>query len=369
MVTLRSKGSGPRVVLIGKGVTFDSGGLSLKPADSMALMKTDMAGAAAVAGAMLAYAAQPGRNGDADVWALLPMAENAVSGRSYRPGDVITHPDGRTSEVANTDAEGRLLLADALALCPGRLDPAVMIDAATLTGAATLGLSRHYAALYSDVESLAAQLERAGEASGDAVWRMPLRDSYLSALGSRSPTPRKFQSIRACARDRSSRRSTCASSPVTFPGPTSTWRVRPEPTSRGEHPVGATDSASACLPPGYGPRTSAGSSAESARPTLGEQESDQCAGADRHQGRGEAGIVGDLGEETGAPWRFDRRDGSGRAPRARDRARPGRSRVTRGARVGARPAGARCGRRCWRPPPSSRMPGRPNATARRGCCR
>lgn len=187
LVTVRSPGAGsdsPRVVLIGKGVTYDSGGLSLKPADSMPLMKTDMAGAAAVTGAMLAYAADPGRNADAEVIALLPLVENMPSGAAYRPGDVVRHYGGLTTEVSNTDAEGRLLLADMLAYTQDVLHPAAVIDIATLTGAATSALSRHYAALYADDAALAGQLVAAGEESGDRLWQMPLVDQYRSHLDS-----------------------------------------------------------------------------------------------------------------------------------------------------------------------------------------
>ncbi len=181
-VKSRGRRGAPRVVLVGKGVTYDSGGLSLKPADSMALMKTDMAGAAAVAGAMAAYAAEPGRNGDAEVVALLPLAENMPSGSSYRPGDIIRHFGGITTEVSNTDAEGRLLLADSLAYARERLAPDVVVDIATLTGAATLGLSRHYAALYSDDPTLAGQLVAAGQVTGDQLWQLPLVESYRGSL-------------------------------------------------------------------------------------------------------------------------------------------------------------------------------------------
>lgn len=185
VVVVRSAGRSarsPRVVLIGKGVTYDSGGLSLKPADSMALMKTDMAGAAAVTGAMLAYAADPGVNADAEVIALLPLVENMPSGTAYRPGDVIRHYGGLTTEVSNTDAEGRLLLADMLAYAQDRLQPSATIDLATLTGAATLGLSRHFAALFSSEDALARQLVHAGEQSGDLLWRMPLVADYRRHL-------------------------------------------------------------------------------------------------------------------------------------------------------------------------------------------
>lgn len=169
------------VVLVGKGVTFDSGGLSIKNRDAMVPMKTDMAGAAAALAATLgaADAALSHR-----VTAVLPMAENAVGGNSYRPGDVLTLADGTTVEVRNTDAEGRLLLADALAWAGAALDPDVVVDIATLTGAATLGLGRRHAALYATDEALAAALVAAGEATGEAVWRMPLVEDYRQALES-----------------------------------------------------------------------------------------------------------------------------------------------------------------------------------------
>ncbi len=128
VVIVRRPGSGPRVVLVGKGITFDSGGLSIKPRDAMMLMKTDMAGSAAVLSAMRLLPE------GSDVTAVLGFAENAVGAASYRPGDVITHVDGRTSEVRNTDAEGRLVLADLLAYARLNLQPDVMVDVATLTG-------------------------------------------------------------------------------------------------------------------------------------------------------------------------------------------------------------------------------------------
>jgi leucyl aminopeptidase len=169
------------VVLIGKGITFDSGGLSLKPADGMTLMKTDMSGGAAVLGAMSALAALalPLR-----VTALIPAAENMPSGTAQRPGDVIRHYGGMTVEVANTDAEGRLVLADALAYADAVLDPDIVIDLATLTGAITQGLGRRHAGLFTADDVLAAALERAGEAAGERVWRMPLVEDYRAAIDS-----------------------------------------------------------------------------------------------------------------------------------------------------------------------------------------
>ena len=171
----------PHVVLVGKGITFDSGGLSLKPREAMVPMKTDMAGAGAVLAAMGALGALgvPVR-----VTALLPAAENLPSGSAQRPGDVVRHYGGRTVEVFNTDAEGRLVLADALAYADQRLDPDVLVDVATLTGAASLGLGRRHGALYSTDDALAADLLAAGEASGDRLWRMPLVEDYREALDS-----------------------------------------------------------------------------------------------------------------------------------------------------------------------------------------
>jgi leucyl aminopeptidase len=171
----------PHVVLIGKGITFDSGGLSLKPRESMVPMKTDMAGGGAVIAAMGALAALGVR---VRVSALVAAAENMPSGSAMRPGDVIRHYGGRTVEVANTDAEGRLVLADALAYAVEQLEPTEMIDVATLTGAATLGLGRRHAALYATDERLAERLVAAGAASGERLWRMPLVEDYRFVLDS-----------------------------------------------------------------------------------------------------------------------------------------------------------------------------------------
>lgn len=163
------------VVLVGKGITFDTGGLSIKPREGMVSMKTDMSGAAVVLAAVLAAA----RTGvPRRVTALLALAENAVGAGAYRPGDVVTVYGGTTVEIANTDAEGRIVLADALAYADAHLDPAVLVDVATLTGAASLGLGRRHAALYSDHDDLVAELEAAATATGERVWRMPLVDDY-----------------------------------------------------------------------------------------------------------------------------------------------------------------------------------------------
>ncbi|WP_370872131.1 leucyl aminopeptidase family protein [Spirilliplanes yamanashiensis] len=169
------------VVLVGKGITFDTGGISIKPVAAMTLMRKDMGGAAAVAAATLAAAdlRLPVR-----VTTLLPLAENAVSGAAMRPGDVITHFDGTTSESTNTDAEGRLVLADALGYAAARLDPDVIVDLATLTGANAVALGKRTAALYSQDDELAAALEGAAAAAGEQVWRMPLPEDYVPYLRS-----------------------------------------------------------------------------------------------------------------------------------------------------------------------------------------
>ncbi|WP_250003319.1 leucyl aminopeptidase family protein [Actinoplanes sp. M2I2] len=179
-LTWSPPGATAHVVLVGKGITFDSGGISIKTREGMKRMKNDMAGAAAVAAATLGAAdlGLPVR-----VTALLPLAENAVSGSAYRPGDVITHYDGSTSESTNSDAEGRLVLADALGYA-AELDPDVVIDLATLTGAAPVALGPGIAALYSDSDDLAGALERAGAAAGERMWRMPLNGDYRELLRS-----------------------------------------------------------------------------------------------------------------------------------------------------------------------------------------
>jgi leucyl aminopeptidase len=172
----------PHVVLVGKGITFDTGGISLKrPYDTMIAMKSDMAGSAAILATLTALEElQP----NVRVTALMMMAENAISGTAQRPSDVIKHYGGTTVEVINTDAEGRLVLADGLAYADLNLDPDYLVDIATLTGAISLGLGRQYAAMYTRDNALAAQLSKAGEASGDRVWHMPLVDDYKDSLGS-----------------------------------------------------------------------------------------------------------------------------------------------------------------------------------------
>jgi leucyl aminopeptidase len=169
------------VVLVGKGITFDSGGLSIKPGQSMVTMKRDMTGAAVVAAVM---AALPDVGCPLRVTGLLPIAENAVSGTSMRPGDVITQYGGRTTEVTNTDAEGRLVLADGLAYAVEKLDPDVLVDIATLTGGIKVALGQHTAGLFTNDDALAELLDASGQRAGEPVWRMPLCGEYEHKLSS-----------------------------------------------------------------------------------------------------------------------------------------------------------------------------------------
>ena len=171
----------PRVVLVGKGITFDSGGLSIKPGESMATMKRDMTGGAVVMAVMAAL----GRlSCPVRVTGLIPAAENSVGGNALRPGDVITHYGGRTSEVMNTDAEGRLVLADAMAYALDSLDPAVLVDVATLTGAVKVALGQWLGGYFANHETLADRIREAGAAAGEPLWRMPLEPDYEDTLSS-----------------------------------------------------------------------------------------------------------------------------------------------------------------------------------------
>ena len=173
-------GDGTHVVLVGKGITFDSGGLSLKPSQSMATMKSDMSGAAAIVGAMLAVAelGLPPR-----VTGLLALAENMPGGDATRVSDVLTHRNGMTVEVLNTDAEGRLVLADALAYGQ-ELEPTVMIDLATLTGGQIVALGNRVAAIMGTDDALLDRLLAAGTAAGEPLWRLPLHEEYREHLRS-----------------------------------------------------------------------------------------------------------------------------------------------------------------------------------------
>ncbi len=168
------------LALVGKGITFDSGGLSLKTADGMTTMKTDMSGAAAVLAATWACAAE---RLPVTVTAWTPLAENMPGGSAIKPGDVLTIRDGSTVEVLNTDAEGRLVLADALVLAAEER-PQAIVDLATLTGAAVVALGPSLAALYASSEELAAELAAAAERSGEGLWRLPLVGQYREHLDS-----------------------------------------------------------------------------------------------------------------------------------------------------------------------------------------
>jgi len=184
VATLRWSGGPPDqppVALIGKGVCFDSGGLSIKPASGMEEMKWDMGGAAAVFGAMKALA---GRKAKANVVGVLGLTENMPSGTAQRPGDVITSMAGLTIEVVNTDAEGRLVLADVLHYAKEQFKPRVMIDLATLTGAIIVALGHEQAGLFTPDDELARRIQDAGAAVGEKVWRRPLGDDYAKHIKS-----------------------------------------------------------------------------------------------------------------------------------------------------------------------------------------
>ena len=163
------------IAFIGKGVTFDTGGISIKPAAGMEDMKWDMAGAGTVVGLMAALA---GRRAKCDVVGLIGLVENMPSGTAQRPGDVVTSYSGQTIEVINTDAEGRLVLADVLWYCQERFAPRCMIDLATLTGAIIVALGHEHAGLFSNDDDLAQRIIAAGRAVGEQAWRMPLSDAY-----------------------------------------------------------------------------------------------------------------------------------------------------------------------------------------------
>ena len=163
------------VVFVGKGVTFDTGGISIKPAGGMEDMKWDMAGAGAVIGLMAALA---GRKAKVEAIGLVGLVENMPSGAAQRPGDVVKSYSGQTIEVINTDAEGRLVLADVLWYAQEKFDPKFMVNLATLTGAIIIGLGHEYGGLFSNNDDLSANLTAAGEATGEKLWRMPLHEAY-----------------------------------------------------------------------------------------------------------------------------------------------------------------------------------------------
>ena len=201
LLAMRWNGGGDAkpVVFVGKGVTFDTGGISIKPALGMESMKWDMGGAGAVAGTMKALAT---RKAKANVVGICGLVENMPDGKAQRPGDVVTSMSGQTIEVINTDAEGRLVLCDAMTWAQREYKPEVMIDLATLTGAMIISLGFEYGGLFSNDDGLAGKLADAGMKSGDKVWRMPLGDAYDKLMDSpiadmKNSGPREGGSITA----------------------------------------------------------------------------------------------------------------------------------------------------------------------------
>lgn len=171
----------PTLCFVGKGITFDSGGLSLKPADSMETMKEDMSGAAAVICAIDALAQlKP----EVNIVAIAPTSENLPSGHATKPGDILTFYNGKTAEVKNTDAEGRLILADALSYAVKHYKPDAMVDLATLTGACSYALGPIYSGLFSEHDDLVNKLQAAAKLSGDKLWQLPMGDDYKKAITS-----------------------------------------------------------------------------------------------------------------------------------------------------------------------------------------
>ncbi len=185
LVVLKYQGTkkGPTLMLVGKGLTFDSGGISLKPAAGMEDMKYDMCGGAAVICAMQAIAEEKPKG--INVVALIPATENLSGGSAIKPGDIITHFGGKTSEVINTDAEGRLILADALAYGIKTFKPDAVVDLATLTGAVIVGLGHHRSGLLSTDDALADKILAAGDSAGEPLWRLPLGPEYSKQIESR----------------------------------------------------------------------------------------------------------------------------------------------------------------------------------------
>ena len=183
LIVLQYQGAGDAakpIALVGKGVTFDSGGISIKPAAQMDEMKFDMSGAGSVLGTLQAVAelALP-----INVVGVIPAAENLPGGSASKPGDIVTTLSGQTVEILNTDAEGRLLLCDALSYC-ARFEPDIVIDIATLTGACVIALGEHASGLLGNDDELANELLAAGEAANDRAWRLPLWDEYQQQLDS-----------------------------------------------------------------------------------------------------------------------------------------------------------------------------------------
>jgi len=183
LIVLRYQGAGakePPIALVGKGITFDTGGISLKPAPEMDEMKFDMCGAASVLGAMRAVAELKLK---INLVVVVPTTENMPGGRATKPGDVVASMSGQTIEILNTDAEGRLILCDALTYVQ-RFKPTTVVDVATLTGACVIALGHHHSGLFSPSDALAAELQDAGRDIGDSCWRMPLDEEYQEQLKS-----------------------------------------------------------------------------------------------------------------------------------------------------------------------------------------
>jgi len=185
LVTMQWNGAGnakeKSIAFVGKGVTFDTGGISIKPAAGMEDMKWDMAGSAAVIGTMRALAA---RKAKVNAVGVVGLVENMPSGTAQRPGDIVTSMSGQTIEVLNTDAEGRLVLADAMWYCQETFKPKVMIDLATLTGAILIALGTIHGGMYANDDELAKRLEASGKATGELLWRMPLGAAYNKMMDS-----------------------------------------------------------------------------------------------------------------------------------------------------------------------------------------
>ncbi len=176
--TQAGRKKGRPVVLVGKGVTFDSGGLNLKPSGAMSGMNMDMSGGSAVIHTMALVAKMKLKK---NVIGLIPSVENFISGKSYRPGDVIRSMSGKTIEVLNTDAEGRVILADALTYAQ-KYNPSVVIDVATLTGAAVVALGERMSAIFTDDDELCLMLEKIGDLTGDYMWRLPMWEEYENEI-------------------------------------------------------------------------------------------------------------------------------------------------------------------------------------------
>ena len=180
VMNYRPDGAEKTLALVGKGIVFDSGGLSIKPASGMETMKTDMSGAAAVFGAMRAIATLGLK---VNVMGITPLTENMTGGAAQRPGDIFAARNGKTVEVLNTDAEGRLVLADGLSLAAEN-KPDLMVDIATLTGACMVALGKKVAGLFGSDDDAAGQVEAAARRAGEKVWRMPVEKEYRSMLDS-----------------------------------------------------------------------------------------------------------------------------------------------------------------------------------------